>query len=410
MKYTFDKSFIPKLRSDLSIKIIQEDSNRYIILSDPKEYTPEKISLPLEISVFLQFLDGSKTMENIIESLKGFELNEKDINAYIDLIHYLDILGFLESPTYFALRDDWEKYYSSKVRPAICAGFSYPDDPDMLKKMFDAMDSLSDGYSPAKPATAIIAPHLDFRTGLDTMKAYALAYNSIKESDADTFIIFGTAHYRSSFNFMLSEKDFDTPIGVVETNRELINAMKSINSEIVYIDEQAHRFEHSIEFQVVLLKYFFNNRKFKILPVLVGSYYDYIQKNRLPSDDNNFKTFIETLQKAIDKLRIKPLYIASGDLAHIGRKFNDNFDANEKFNELNQADGIIIDKLKNCQIDDFFKFIIDNKDKWKVCGTAPFYALLSAVNPTRGYFLQYGIYDEKDTKSAVSFASLAFEK
>ncbi len=410
MKYKFDNNFTPKLRSDLSIKIINDDSRKFIILSDPKEYTAEKISLPLEISVFLQFLDGSQTIENIINSLKGLELSDKDIKAYLDLIYYMEILGFLESPTYYALKEDWDKYYASPIRSAVCAGYSYPDTPEMLKKMFGAMESLAAGYKTERPADAIIAPHLDFRTGLDTMKAYALAYNNIKESDADTFIIFGTAHYRSTFNFMLSEKNFDTPLGIVETNIELINEMKSINQSIVYIDEQAHRFEHSIEFQVVLLKYFFENKNFKILPVLVGSYYDYIQKKQLPSEDNNFNTFIKTLKQAIENLKIKPLYIASGDLAHIGRKFNDNFDAEEKFMELTEADGIIIEKLKNCELNDFFNYIIQQNDKWKVCGTAPFYALLSAVKPKRGYSLQYGIYDEKETKSAVSFASLAFEK
>ncbi len=410
MKNKFENSFIPKLRSDLSIKIINDNSDKYIILSDPKEYAPEKISLPLELTAFLQFLDGTMTIDSIIETLKSYNLNEENIKPYIDLIFYFELMGFLESHTYFSLKEDWERYNSSPIRPAVCSGNSYPDSPEMLIKVFDSMVSLVDGIKLQKPVDAILAPHLDFRTGLDTMRAYALAYSYIKSSDSDLFVIFGTAHYRSSNNFMLSQKDFATPLGLVETDRKLIEEMKSINNSVVFIDELAHRFEHSIEFQVVLLKYFFPNKPFKILPVLVGSYNNYIRKKKYPNDDPNFKEFIKILNEGIDNLGCKTVFIASGDLAHIGRKFNDNFDAKDKISELIEEDNIITENLKNCNSKQLFNHIMSNKDKWKVCGLAPFYTLLEVVRPRKGYMLQYGVYDEKETNSAVSFASLAFEK
>ena len=52
--------------------------------------------------------------------------------------------------------------------------------------------------------------------------------------------------------------------------------------------------------------------------------------------------------------------------------------------------------------------IIATKDNRKVCGTAPFYALLKIANPEKGTFLDYNQWDDFMTESAVSYASICF--
>ena len=47
----------------------------------------------------------------------------------------------------------------------------------------------------------------------------------IEESDADLFVIFGTAHHPMSSLFSVTRKDFETPLGTVETDRQFAAAL-----------------------------------------------------------------------------------------------------------------------------------------------------------------------------------------
>ena len=48
------------------------------------------------------------------------------------------------------------------------------------------------------------------------------------------------------------------------------------------------------------------------------------------------------------------------------------------------------------------------KDKRKICGLSPIYALLNTVNAKAGRMLDYGQALEPDTGSVVSYTSIAF--
>jgi predicted class III extradiol MEMO1 family dioxygenase len=95
-------------------------------------------------------------------------------------------------------------------------------------------------------------------------------------------------------------------------------------------------------------------------------------------------------------------------LAHIGRKFDDDFDAKNKLETLRQEDEELIHHLAHCNADSFFRSVAEVKDKNKICGLAPIYSILKMLKPVESRFLYYDVWYEEETKSAVSFASFAF--
>ena len=73
-------------------------------------------------------------------------------------------------------------------------------------------------------AKAIVAPHIDFHRG---GPAYAWAYKPLAESaGADLYIILGTSHCGGQTPYILTLKNFETPLGLVETDRDFVSTCR----------------------------------------------------------------------------------------------------------------------------------------------------------------------------------------
>jgi hypothetical protein len=236
---------------------------------------------------------------------------------------------------------------------------------------------------------------------------YSKGYSAIAESDYDLFVIFGTSHRAATDYFMFSEKNYLTPLGTVEIDKELLHRLKVRLGDDLTIDDFAHKFEHSVEFHAVLLKHYFRNKRFKILPILVSSPYPFIINNEMPDADERSNMILEILRDEIASLGRKAFYIASVDFAHIGRKFGDKYDAEQKFEELQIEDKKLIDYIEQGNRQGFFSKIIADQDKWKICGNSSIYSLMQMIDAKSGKLIDYAMWDEQATKSAVSFASIA---
>jgi hypothetical protein len=261
----------------------------------------------------------------------------------------------------------------------------------------------------------ILSPHIDFRRG---GPAFAWAYRRLaEESDADLFVIFGTAHQWIRNLFSVSKKHFDTPLGVVQTDKKFVGLLgqklaaqpggKELN---LFADELAHRPEHSIEFQVIFLQHLLGeHREFKVVPILVGSFHEYIRQGRQPAETPQVRAFTAALQACVAEYPGKVCYISSGDLAHIGQRFGDEkrltpavLERQKKFDQklletAGRADGA-----------EFFRQVAEEEDRSRICGLSPTYAMLEAMKPKRGEVLTYGQAVEPDGTSCVSFGSVAF--
>jgi hypothetical protein len=400
---------LPKLREDIAFELVDQEDEQQVILYDPNGYARQPIQIPFSIVPLLQMLDGTfkkSDIENVLKDANSDDIAEI-IEPIFNLIYYLDHLGFLETENYYNLKSELDEYLHSPIRKPVCAGNTYSDNPEHLQSQIKAILNSRKPDDIKTEADSIIVPHIDFRVGLGALKTYAAAYHAIKDKNPELVVIFGTSHYASSDYFMFTEKDFETPFGVVETDKDIINQLKTFSNGNIRFDELAHKNEHSIELQLVFLQYLFGD-KFKILPILVGSFHNFVQTDTLPKDDEHFQELIRKVKDVVIQSGKKTVYIASVDFAHIGRKFGDDFDAAPELEILREEDKMLINHLVNFEADEFFKTVAKNNDRRKICGLSPIYSVLQMNKFRESKFLEYNQWDETETKSAVSFASIAF--
>lgn len=377
------------------------------LLYDDSLYADKTIRLPIDLIEYLTLLDGERTAEDLAHqaALAGRPFSIED---FLNVVNALDQEHFLDSPRFHRRKEAMDRaFVESPVRPTAHAGSSYPDDPEKLRKLLDGFLA-AEGTVPLKdtPPVAVIAPHIDFRVGGET---YGPAYNALRRSDADTFVIFGVSHQMSYDSFMISSKDFQTPLGAMPTDREFIEHFRASLPFELTRDETAHRREHSIEFQAVFLRHIFSDRDIKIVPILTGSLWEYVEMGKgNAGEDVRLNTLYEKLAETAQELGRNVCYIAGADLCHIGRKFGDDFPARSILGDVKQFDSSVLDQAARPDPEGFIRTLALNRNKYRICGVAPIYATLRTARPSVGEVLAYHQWDESERDSAVTFASVAY--
>jgi AmmeMemoRadiSam system protein B len=391
------------LRRDISG---QEIMPGLVALYDDQNYAEVVARLPMAMVEYLMLLDGKRTAEYLAEQAARSG-REFSIDDFLEAINVLETEYFLDSPRFRARRDARDRAFNElPTRPAAHAGSSYPDDPRKLRRTLDEFLAAGGDELNGDPApVAIIAPHIDFRVG---GASYGPAYNALKRSSADTFVIFGVSHQMSYDAFMISEKDFETPLGILPTDRELIARFRERLPFELTRNEIAHRDEHSIEFQAVFLRHIFADRDIRIVPILTGSLYEYVELGEgNAADDERLTTLYDTLEDVARELGRDVCYIAGADLCHVGKKFGDEFPARDILAELRERDAETLETIARPDAEGFLQTLASVDNRFRVCGVAPIYATLRTARPTRGKVLAYHQWDEAERESAVTFGSVA---
>jgi AmmeMemoRadiSam system protein B len=396
------------LRQDIIAQKIEHEGLEWIMLMDPTGYAEQTIFLSPQFFNILVSIDSEIPVSVIFQFDTESEKLEH-IDQILEQIEIVNEMGYLLSDKFLKRKHETDyKYLELKDRPPVCSGNSYPSDIKELKLFLDEFFSLPEKKNFPGNASSILVPHIDFRLGQLSSEVYASGYHAISNRKPELFIILGTAHYANSANYMLTRKNFITPLGKTDTDNSAIDYLLKHCPDAFVIDDIAHKAEHSIELQVVLLQHYFAGHKFRILPILVGSMHDYIVKGTNPIHDTIHDAFLKTLQNYINQNKLEVAFIASVDFAHIGEKFDDFYDAKEKLEELEIEDAKLIKMIESADVDGFYNKIASDKDKWKICGTAPIYSLLKANGFKKGELMKYNIWYDQETKSAVSFAGMAF--
>ncbi len=403
-----DKKLIPVLRSDLQLNTYEHEGEIFAVISDPFGYAITSRTLHANAYNLLVSFAQEMSEDEMREIFKTNSDDPELVNHFWALVQQLDKDGFMLSEHFIELktRKDME-YLALDTRPSICAGSSYPAEKEEITQRLNKLFKKADTEKFADSAKAIVAPHLDLRLGGELDVAYASAYHSILNTEADVYIIIGTSHMIANDYFMFTEKDYETPLGKAKIDMDLINGIDEVLGDYMTIDDLAHKIEHSIEYQVLLLQHYFK-KDITILPILTGSLYDEMEQKDSEISSVRYNKIIEGIKTTLEKQGKKAVFIASADLAHIGRKFGDEYDASAKLEELEEADLKMLEELTAGSETAFLKNIFDCDDKWKVCGTAPITAIAKLADYEKAEMLNYNIWNEEETKSAVSFAALKF--
>ncbi|HEX4146019.1 MAG TPA: AmmeMemoRadiSam system protein B [Pirellulales bacterium] len=423
----------PRLRDVESFPVNRSGGEVLFALRDPDGFAGS-IVIPYPAAVLASLMNGDRTLAEIQEQFHRQFGQPVPLEDLEKLVAQLDERLFLENER-FRLR--WklevEQYLNSKVRPAIHAGGAYAAQPEPLLKQLDALFLPPAG--PGLPASlgqpagrrasgsrllGVLSPHIDLRRG---GPAFAWAYQRlVDESDADLFVIFGTAHSPMRYLFSALRKHFDTPLGTVETDLAFVNRLSANLKELpggadvdLFASDLAHRNEHSIEFQVLFLQYLLGGRRpFKIVPILTGSFHSFIAQGRQPRTDAVVSAFSEAMrqtaaQHCTAETGGRVGYISGGDLAHIGQRFGDRkLLDRDRLDAQSASDLRLLDAACRADATALFDEIAREKDANRICGLSPTYTMLEVMQPRRGELLKYGQAVEPDGTSCVSFGSAAF--
>ncbi|MBI3725678.1 AmmeMemoRadiSam system protein B [bacterium] len=398
------------------------EGERVFELRDSYRLSDKSVILPLFLLLVAELLDGTRTVAEVAAEFTKRHKFPIEAQHVETLVRALDECLLLKGPRFDAALAEWR---SDPVRQPFCAGRSYPGEAQALAAFLDAQYTRQGGPGGpperdgrAAPVSAVFSPHIDFHRG---GHAYAWAWRAVAEScEADTFVIFGTAHQGTdAARFALTKKNYATPLGTIETDQELVSRLVSHykGGDDLFSGEMAHRDEHSIEFQMVELAHLYGERseaprKIRALPVLCGSIHDLALRGERPGDDARWRDFHDALAKALaDIPRERVCFVAGVDLAHVGKDFGDPGLSKRELEAVLEKDRATLALVVNERHPDPFHLdIARDQDARRICGHSAIAATLEALRRQDGDLKGELLCHEKwyDGSSSVTFASAVY--
>jgi len=403
-----DPAQYPVLRN-LQFSPFKQGEDQLIVLWDPRGLSKEKLVLPLNFFFIVQHFDGEHSIQDIgalyLKRFGEFLMPSKVEQLVTDLEQKL----FLEGErTEAARRQAQVDYRQQPSRPAVFAGRSYETDGSKLRKQIDGFFTSGEGpdFKPSenrgKLIKGLVAPTYDLK---QAGSVYAWAYKELQEAQqADVYVIIGTAHAGLEHLFAVTDKDFETPLGVVPADRTILDQLKGMVPEF-FDEEIAHQTEHAIEFQLPFLQAIVG-KPFSIVPIL--SSFSALSLND-PAVRNSVDRFLSALREAIASLGKTACVIAAGELAHLGMRYGDSAPPTDfSFHRSMQRDLEMLKQVEDLKPDGFAGYIQKENDQRRISGFSPIYSLLRLIQAEKGQVLRYdrGITDQYN--STVTYASLAF--
>lgn len=401
----------PKLRT-IDIVPVQFDGRPHLLLRDPLQLSDKMLVVPAQAGLLLALLDGTRTLREIqvdLMRLTGELVMSDQIEG---LLEQLDECLLLENERFReALAAAIEDYRKSPFRPPSLAGSAYPSDPSSLRSMLDSFfepprgPGRPTGQKHSQPLKAVVAPHIDLRRGGVT---YAWAYKDLAEAPPPSlFVILGIAHYPMENLFAATTKDFVTPLGRAQTD---VNFVKTLNERCGFdllADEFVHRYEHSVELQVVWLQHLFG--EVKIVPVVCAGFEHLIELGESPMSLVQVREFVEALQSALKEWDEPITVIASVDLSHVGLRFGDRHPITPSvLRWLESEDRLFLEKVADGDEEGMFSLIRSDRNSRRVDAYPAIYVMLKALGGAKGEIKHYDQSVEGRNESVVTFGAVVF--
>ena len=404
----------PRLRAVEAFPV-QHEGQRCIALRDPAGFTDQIAVLPGPLLDLVSLFDGEHPVDAIREILRRRHGEAPSVEQIAALVERLDDAGFLDSERFRARRratDD--AFRQSAVRPAAHAGGAYAGEPSALREQIAGFFAGGErpGAAAERPGagagtlSALIAPHIDFHRGGPT---YGSAYQEVLDrSDADLYVILGTCHAEMADPFAVTLKPYDTPLGPAAVDRDFYEALARRAGQDLLASEPAHRAEHSIEFQAVMLQSLLGGRRpFTILPVLASYLHEAVWAGTEPEADSRVPRFLDALRETVAASSRRVCLVAGVDLAHVGPRFGDpdpNTEASLAMVE--RADRTMLESVVAGDPRAFFAQVASDRDARRICGLSPIYSLLRARPEAPGRLIEYRQWP--DPQEAVTFCAASF--
>jgi predicted class III extradiol MEMO1 family dioxygenase len=428
----YDKSQYDKLKLKaryLDIKPINLNGQNLFLVSDPYKISNDFIVNPIVVLV-LSLLNGNNSLSDIKSTI--FRLTgiiPTDDELYNLIKFFEDNLFLLNDKFNNAYKNEIENLRKKGFLRGSLMGIIYPDDPAKAEEFLFNNNTDNNLNSSnlnideiSNQIIALIIPHMDLKVARETyFRAYKLLLNNLVKNtrDIENVFILGVSHYYHKNPISLFPLDFETPFGILKTNKELIEKINNNLREILgseyfdlFEDILIYKSEHSIEAQIPYIKLLETklyenkvnkvnkvnelNKELNVIPMII-SY-------------GNIELFNKIIDSFLSEIDInRTIFISSIDLSHVGKKFGDNnsFDP-EKFDQK------YIELLSNLDINNLFYF--DNISRIDGIFTNTFLvSILKKISKLNNFeisskLIDYKKYEEKLTDSIVSYCSIVYFK
>jgi len=154
---------------------------------------------------------------------------------------------------------------SEDVRLPAVAGTFYPGSPSQLSSTLTAFLDAVPEIKPVGKIVAAIAPHAGY---VFSGGVAAYTHKLLAAVKFDTIVIIGHDTYRDAVAFTCPSDYFQTPLGNVPVDQEMIRKMIEFNQGIKQ-DRLVHSRDHTIEVQLPFLQVL--GKQFKLVPILFGN-------------------------------------------------------------------------------------------------------------------------------------------
>jgi len=246
-----------------------------------------------------------------------------------------------------------------QIRKPAVAGMFYPSNPAELAKTLAGFFAEVEKVPISGRPTAIIAPHAGYPY---SGKTAAKAYKLLEGEEYDTVVIVSPSHtvfFKGSSVF--SGDAYQTPLGLVETDKELSTRIASVNPSAVYFSNMGHasggaRGEHALEVQLPFLQLVLG--KFKLVAIVMGD-----------QEPDSIRTLGETLASTLKETNT--LLVASTDLSH--------FHSEKAANRLDSAVRTAIERFDPALLMETLE-----SGKGEACGGGPVCSVMTAAKRMGG--------------------------
>ncbi len=393
---------------DLEFFPIQHGNEQVILIRDHLGLVEEGKAVPMPLYGIMALLDGTKTVRDIQMALmrqKGGVLVGTD--EVEGILAHLDASFFLDSENYRQARDRIiAQFAETRVRPCSHCGQSYPGEARELKNILDKiLQNRPLALEPGRSVIGLIAPHIDLSVGA---RVYASAYQWVKHLSPSRIVVLGVGHQMTGDLFCLTEKDFQTPLGVVKNDQSTVQKLSDAGRSVVSKNDFIHKAEHSIEFQVIFLQHLLPQDSFTIIPILCGPIKASLSDYTRDAYIKKAAPFLETLTEIIGEEDRETIIVAGVDFSHIGPKFGHDMPATYLEGQSETHDQNLLKAVSEHNADAFWDESIKGEDQFNVCGISAIACLLEVLPPSTGKILDYQTWHEQPTRSAVSFAAVVF--
>ncbi|MDR5694180.1 MAG: AmmeMemoRadiSam system protein B [Armatimonadota bacterium] len=395
---------LPRLRR-FDAYPVRLNGRDFICLRDLEGVLDEPVLLSPQAFLVATLLDGQRDVLDI--QAEYARRSGGDLLLSWDLqriVEELDRYGLLETQTFTERRKQLEESFrNAPVRSPYHAGKAYPSDPDVLRTQLSGYFATVDPreLNGLKPR-GIIVPHIDFARG---GWCYAWGYAALHPYQRRTYIVLGVAHSGPPVPFVLTRKPFQTPLGVMEVDQNLADALQREAGDLTEY-EAIHRTEHSVEFQVLFLQHMAGSRPIRILPLLCANLEEWAKEGS-PRDVEAIERVIQVLRDLVLQARGEIGVIASVDFSHVGPRFGDVEPVGPALaSRTSLDDRAALEAIVRGDAEEFWRTITRRGNPNRIDALSAVYVALRLLEPVQGKLLRYG-QAQDPAGGLVSFASLA---